>query len=210
MKYFWENRWFLIPVLVFWALGGVLAWRIPYGNEILYFNDLRYEPWNSIFHFLTHCGEAVAFVLFGVALFFWKPRYTLVLALVGGLAMPLNFAFKDYMGVDRPITYFEKNTASIQPILVPGVVLNRGQTSFPSGHSMAAFALYGLLGLMLPTQYRKWGLLLATMAILTATSRVFLVQHFLIDIVVGSILGLILSQICWYILYPFTHPKPIA
>lgn len=210
MRYIWENRWFLVPVLIFLIIGGLLAWLVPYGTEILFFNDFRYEPWNSLFHFLTQCGEAIAFVLFGIPLLFWKPRYVAVLALVGGLSMPLNFAFKHYMGVDRPITYFEKNIASKQPVLVPGVLLNRGQTSFPSGHSMAAFALFSLLGLMLPPKQRKWGLFFSTLAILTAISRVFLVQHFLIDIVVGAILGMVLSQVCWQILYPFTHPKALA
>ena len=178
MRFIWEYNWFFIPVAMFFGFCGVLAIMVPYSQELLFFNDLRHEPFNTLFQFLTQCGEFGAFILFGVAAFFWKPRYAILIAVVGLLAMPVGYFVKDIIGVDRPITYFEKNIGVEQLVLVPNVSLNRGQTSFPSGHTMAAFALYGLLALMAGHRHERWGLGFATMAILVGISRIFLVQHF--------------------------------
>ncbi|MFN0175649.1 MAG: phosphatase PAP2 family protein [Saprospiraceae bacterium] len=197
MKYIWKNDWFFVPVAMFFGFCGVLAMTVPYSHELLFFNDLRYEPFNSIFRFLTQWGEAWAFVVFGLALLFWRPRYAMVIALVGFLVLTVGYMLKDAIGVDRPITYFEKTGAAEQIKLVPSLPMNRGQTSFPSGHTTAAFALYSLLSLMLVQRRKYWGLVFALMAILVGISRIFLVQHFLIDVLAGAFLGLLLSGLVW-------------
>lgn len=197
MRYIWDNPWFFIPAALFLGLGSLIAFAIPYGAEILYFNELRHEPFNALFEFFTNCGEAWAFVLFGGLLCFWKPRYAMLVAIVGLLALPVGYIAKDTIGVDRPITFFEKKSQTAQLVLVPGIQLNRGQTSFPSGHTMAAFALYSLLALMTGQRYQRWGLPLVLVAILTGISRIFLVQHFLVDVLGGAIFGLLLSGLIW-------------
>ena len=90
MKYIWEYNWFFVPIAMFFGFCGVLAVIVPYSHELLFFNDLRYEPFNSIFQFFTQCGEIWAFVLFGLATLFWKPKYAIVIAFVGILAIPVG------------------------------------------------------------------------------------------------------------------------
>lgn len=203
MKFIWENNWFFIPVAFFLGLCGMLAMIVPYGHEILYFNDLRFEPFNAMFQFFTQCGEAWAYLIFGLGVIYWRPRYALVIAVVGVLSLPVGYLVKDAIGVDRPITYFEKNAAADQLILVPDTRLNRGQTSFPSGHTMSAFALYSLLSLMVGRERKQWGLLFALLAILVGISRIFLVQHFLVDVMAGAILGLLLGGLVWWSAHRF-------
>jgi membrane-associated phospholipid phosphatase len=199
MKYIWEYNWFFVPVAMFFGFCGVLAVIVPYSHELLFFNDLRHEPFNSIFRFLTQCGEVWAYVLFGFAALFWKPRYALIIAFVGLTMIPVSYYVKDLIGIDRPITYFEKKVSLAKIVLVPSTEVNRGQTSFPSGHTMAAFALYSLLALMAGRRYERWGLVFALMAILVGISRIFLFQHFLIDVLAGAFLGLFFSGIVWVI-----------
>jgi len=199
MRNIWDHPWFVVPVAMFFVFSGILAVFVPYSHEILYFNQWRYEPFNSIFLFFTHFGEFWAYIVFGLAVFFWKPRYTLIIAFVGLLAIPVGYFIKDAIGVDRPITYFEKKASMADVVLVPGADFNQGQTSFPSGHTMAAFALYSLLVLMLGRRYERWGLGFALLAILVGVSRIFLVQHFLIDVLAGAFIGLLLSGIVWNI-----------
>ncbi len=198
MNKIWEHHWFFIPIAIFFGFCGILAFAVPYGHEILFFNDLRYEPFNSIFKYLSLCGEVWAFLLFGIAALFWRPRYALIIALVGLLSMPLMYLLKDAIGVDRPITYFEKKAALNNVVLVPSLDLNRGQTSFPSGHTMAAFALYSLLTLMVGRKYAPLGVVFALLAVLVGISRIFLVQHFLIDVLAGAVLGLLLGGTVWW------------
>lgn len=207
MKYLWENDWFFVPIALFFGFCGVSALLVPYSQELLFFNDFRSEPLNSIMYGITHGGEVVAYVVFGVAVYFWKPRYALLVVLLGLMSMPIMYFLKDTIGVDRPITYFEKNSILTQLILVPDIYMNRGQTSFPSGHSMAAFALYSLLTLMAGRKYARWGLVFALMAISVGLSRIFLVQHFLIDVLAGGFCGLLLGNASWLAAQKWLFPK---
>lgn len=207
MKFIWENDWFFVPVMMFFGFAGMNALLVPYSQEILFFNDLRHQPFNAIFQGLSQCGEAWAYLAAGVVVYFWRPKYVWVIALTGLLALPVVYLMKDAIGVDRPITYFEKKGAAAQLVLVPETYLNRGQTSFPSGHTISAFALYSLLALMLGYERSRWGLPLALLSIGVGVSRIFLVQHFLADVLGGAFLGLLLSGIVWRFTFTFTHPE---
>ena len=197
MKSIWENAWFMIPVLLFFIAGLVLTLFVPYGDEILFFNFLRREPFNTGFQFLTLLGEVHVYIICIVAALFWRYRYALLIALAGLITLPTVYFIKESFATDRPITFFRNRHLSDLVVTVPGVSLNAGQTSFPSGHTMAAFALFSLLVLILGKHYRRSGLLLALLAILVGVSRVFLVQHFLDDILAGAALGLAVSWLVW-------------
>ena len=198
MKGIWEHKWFMVPVGIFFGAGLLLAMLLPYGAEILALNAYRQEPLNSLFKFFSICGEPWLWVLTGLAALFWRFRFTLMIALAGFIT-PLVFILKDRVAVDRPITYFKKNGRVEEVVQVPGVELNAGQTSFPSGHTMSAFGLASLLALMAGKQGRKRVLFLALLAILVAISRVFLVQHFLVDVLGGALLGMGVSGLVWWL-----------
>lgn len=197
MKNIWDNSWFMIPALLFFNIGLLLLYFVPYGYEILYLNDFRYEPFNSIFQCVTLLGEVYAYIICGVAALFWRYRFALLIALVGLITLPTVFAIKKYFSIDRPITFFRQQALEHVVVTVPGVALNSGPTSFPSGHTMAAFALYGIVTLILGQKQRRWGLALSLLAALVGVSRVFLVQHFLVDILVGAVLGLGVTWLVW-------------
>lgn len=198
MKGIWEHNWFMIPVSVFLGIGIALVLTVPYGDEILYFNAWRVEPLNSVFKFLSWCGETWIWVIAGLAALFWRYRFTLLIALTG-LIMPLVFVVKDKIGKDRPITYFQKAGKADAVARVPDVDLNVGQTSFPSGHTMSAFGLFSLLALIAGQQSRKRVLFLAVLAISVGISRIFLVQHFLVDVLGGALLGMVVSGFVWWL-----------
>ncbi len=69
--------------------------------------------------------------------------------------------------------------------------------SFPSGHTTAAFALFLFLALI---SKKKWGWLFGLLACITAFSRVYLSQHFFIDILFGSLIGTTTTIIIFYLL----------
>ena len=197
MKILWKNPWFSIPILLFYNLGLLVLWAREHGQEILFFNNYREEPFHFIFKTATLFGEAWLFFLALFAALFWRFRYAILIAVAGLTTMPVSYVLKDRIGTDRPVTYFQKAGKNDQLVYVPGVRLAAGQTSFPSGHTMAAFELYTLLTLMAGITYRRWGLLLAMTAIMVGLSRVFLVQHFLIDVLGGSIIGILLALLAW-------------
>jgi undecaprenyl-diphosphatase len=71
---------------------------------------------------------------------------------------------------------------------------------------MAAFALYSLLAMMLPVRQKHWGLPMAIIAVLVGISRIFLVQHFLADVLGGALLGLALSLGVWILYHQYARP----
>jgi membrane-associated phospholipid phosphatase len=197
MKTLWKNAWYSIPILLFYNVGLLVLWAREHGQEILFFNNYREEPLNSLFKIATHFGEAWLFVVAIFFTLFWRFRFAVLIAVAGLITIPISYILKDQIGTDRPVTYFQKLGKNDQLVYVPGVRLAAGQTSFPSGHTMAAFELYTLLTLIAGIAYRKWGLLLALTAIVVGLSRIFLVQHFLIDVLGGSVMGIMLALLVW-------------
>jgi membrane-associated phospholipid phosphatase len=85
----------------------------------------------------------------------------------------------------RPSKYFELYE-SVQLHLVEGVNLHSLQ-SFPSGHTATAFSVFFFLALILKSKPLKFSMFL--LAIIVAYSRVYISQHFLVDITAGSIIA---------------------
>ena len=73
-------------------------------------------------------------------------------------------------------------------------ILPPDKYSFPSGHSITAFAVAIAIGLFYP---ELLGTLL-TVAMLIAASRIILGMHFLSDVLVGAAIGAILGEIGYH------------
>jgi membrane-associated phospholipid phosphatase len=74
-----------------------------------------------------------------------------------------------------------------------------GFNSFPSGHALSAFALFFCLLFVSRSHFLK--ILFFILALLAAYSRVYLSQHWLIDIYVGSIIGFLFSLLFYSVFY---------
>jgi len=73
--------------------------------------------------------------------------------------------------------------------------------SFPSGHAMAAVAVYGVLALLLWQRGKRgWAVLAGAWVPLVAISRVYLGVHYPSDVLASLALGTI-----WLIIVWFTH-----
>jgi membrane-associated phospholipid phosphatase len=95
--------------------------------------------------------------------------------------------------IERPFIYFNQMT---DLHIVSGVKLLSSH-SFPSGHSTSVFCLGVLLALIIKRNY--WSILFVLLAILTAYSRIYLGQHFSVDVYSGSIIGIVIAGICYYL-----------
>lgn len=63
--------------------------------------------------------------------------------------------------------------------------------SFPSGHTTAAFTLFCLFAFQF--SHRAIAATCVLLAALTGVSRIYLLQHFAIDVLAGSLLGYIIA-----------------
>lgn len=68
-----------------------------------------------------------------------------------------------------------------------------GSSSFPSGHTMEAFAM--AMGLTLLLKNRKYSIMVFTWALLIAYSRMALGVHYPLDVFAGILIGVLVSYI---------------
>lgn len=189
---FRENAVFFSAFLVFLAGGGVILLRINAGDDIFFFSDRRTDLGNLFFIYASALGEGYPFVLGAVALLFVRYRFALMVPVLGLTVSVISRLAKVFFAHPRPFAYLRDHNLLDELIPVPGVNMHGGMTSFPSGHTMAAFAVFGFLALCLPA--KRWGgLVFFLMALATGISRVYLVQHFFKDIYLGAIIGVLIA-----------------
>ncbi len=196
-----DNILFFTCFAIFLVVGAILLLQIRLGDEIFFFSDHRTEVGNVFFKFFTRMGEGILFALVALIFLFIRYRTAMFVPLLGIAVMLVSAITKQTFAHPRPWRYFQELGISDQLNLVPGVKIHSGLTSFPSGHAMAAFALYAFLAFILP---RKNGVafLLFCMALLVGASRIYLVLHFLQDVYFGATLGVAIA-----ILFHYLHSK---
>ena len=69
--------------------------------------------------------------------------------------------------------------------------------SFPSGHTACAFAIYFCLSMMVKNNWLKFFFFF--LALLTAFTRVYLSQHFFMDVYGGSLVGAFSALVAYLI-----------
>jgi len=186
---------FLMYVLYFFtALALVLFF--DRGTFLLWLNQ-KHNPFGDVFfRYITYLGEAPIFILVGVVLLLYRLYYAILLTLTG----LIHFAIVQFLkivvfNINRPALHYEDSLSTFN--LVEGVELHTFY-SMPSGHSASAFALATLL--ILITKNKLLQVIYMLLAILVTISRVYLFQHFMVDTLIGSVIGLLVSGIIWWYL----------
>ena len=183
-----NNPIYFFGIFLFLSFGGILLLQIEQGDVILFFSERRAPFLNTFFIYTTKMGEEWPYILLILIFLFVRIRYSILVLVAGLLATVVSFVAKLCFAHDRPISFFKKLQTYDDINLVDGVYVVSGTTSCPSGHTISAFILYGLLAFLF---YKKR--YLATLFLLfafgVAISRIYLVQHFLKDVYLGCIIG---------------------
>lgn len=204
-------RWLLISFLVVWLCLFVFDCIWPKLQTHMMMNAYHTPVVDVFFRYVTWLGEefpvyvGAAFLIWNVNSV-WNRRNGLFILLSQGLTCIITQILKFAFAHPRPATYFEQMGADL-PDTVAGVTLRRAMNSFPSGHTSAAFALFTCLVLITP---RKWTPLWMTIAWLAAYSRIYLSQHFLEDILLGSVIGVVSSCAVFMIMERYFNKHNIS
>lgn len=187
---------FIFPYILLLIIGAIAYFFTNKIDAHLYINKYHHPFFDTFFYYATYLGDGFFVVITLIITAFFNVRLALLIlasyALSAGITQGLkHLLFDDWM---RPAGIFEANAQLQQLYLIPGVELNY-HNSFPSGHSTSAFALFFSLTIFSPKKTIQ--LLLLVLAVLTAFSRVYLSQHFFIDIYAGSFIGTISSLLVY-------------
>jgi len=165
-----------------------------HGDSILWFAERRTKFLNIFFSYITKVGEEWTYVSLLVVLLFYRFRDALMVFALAILVPTISFALKKFFAHPRPMMYFTEKGIFNDINVVEGIELYNAHTSFPSGHTISAFAVVGFAAFVFHRQ--KWlGILMIFLAISVAFSRVYLMQHFLIDVAAGAFLGCVIAYI---------------
>ena len=177
---------FVLPYAV--LLFGLGVYQILYRQGIILLEINRYYSFQAdvFFKYFTHLGDGVFCISVGILMLFWSRTKGILILLsyaVSGILAQLikNFGFPKE---PRPAEYFAKMMNSLHT--VSGVELSHWN-SFPSGHTTSAFAFFALIAVWVKHPMLKF--LCLSVAVTVAFSRMYLLQHFLVDVYVGSLLG---------------------
>ncbi len=198
-----ENKFYGIGFLVWSLLGALLIFSTKKGDIILFFSDHRSVYGDLFFRYATMAGEEIAYLLILLFLLIYQRHAAWLVPITGGIVLLVSKGLKEVFQQDRPVAWFKKLDLFDTLNVIAGEPLFSGASSFPSGHTMSAFALFGILALLLP-QKKTVSLLILLIAVVVGISRVYLIHHFFIDIYAGSVIGTMLALIiyqgwCWRI-----------
>jgi membrane-associated phospholipid phosphatase len=168
---------------------------------------------DTFFRYYTQLAEWPLYVLALIPLLYKKKMMTLYYALSEGTAAIVVTILKHLFHADRPIVVFE-NYPDIALPLVEGVRMHHSN-SFPSGHTSTFFVFATCCVIILAYRYLRDAkqhepksrlmfytsiLALLALAALGGYSRIYLSQHFLSDVCVGSIIGIIAPFVVFFLL----------
>jgi membrane-associated phospholipid phosphatase len=191
-----NNVFFFIPYAIVLLFLVPILLSATKSNLHLSINRFHYGFFDSLFAILTFLGDGWFIIIPAVLLMFISLRHSVFLLTAyfssGLITQILKRAiFED---VIRP----SKLLKDADLYLIEGVEMLSGR-SFPSGHSTSAFALFLCLALMSKNNWIKLACFFA--ASLVAFSRVYLSQHFLIDITAGSLIGCLGALVAYQLYY---------
>ena len=191
MRKYWA---FFTSYLLFVLTFSVLILCNSKADLHLWLTSFNSPSADVFFHYYTYVGDWVPYVAIA-GLLFYRYRiafFVLLSQLVSGL---VSIIIKQTWNEPRPILYFKQHFPSVQLHQVAGEHLH-SMHSFTSGHTITAFAFF--LALAFYTKKPSIHFLYFVMALLVGYSRIYLSQHFAIDVLVGSFVGVSMTVFCKY------------
>ncbi|MDD4921977.1 MAG: phosphatase PAP2 family protein [Bacteroidales bacterium] len=185
---------FIIPYSLFLIVGIVLLLLYSKVDIHLYINKINSPVLDDVFKYATEFGAFVLIAPIIMIMALFKYRFALMAIAASVLASIFVQILKRVVWTDspRPKVVFQD---LYELHYVENVHLHSSH-SFPSGHTAGAFALFIVLALI--NKRPVFQFLFLMMAVLVGYSRMYLSQHFLIDVVVGSLVGTVSAFACYF------------
>lgn len=148
-----------------------------------------------LFQLITMCGEQIVLISI-IAVIYWTldKKFGEYIAYSVLTSVLLNNTIKDIFKMKRPIG--EKGIRTLREQTATGY-------SFPSGHTQNASSFYGAMAIYL--KKRVMHIIATIMIILVGFSRLYLGVHYPKDVIVGGILGVLTSLICYKLYNKFEN-----
>jgi membrane-associated phospholipid phosphatase len=188
-----QNSIFLTVVFTSLLIVWLAIFQFSNTDLFLIVNANNTIALDYLFYGITYLGDGLFSVGIILVLLFLNRKqgilYFSIFIFSGAVAQILKFTFSY---IPRPAKVLESSISQLHWVLNSPV---QHWHSFPSGHTITSFSLAFFIS---KTFNNKWlQCLWAVLALSVAYSRVYLFQHFPIDVIVGAIIGLLCA---WFIM----------
>lgn len=193
------NR-FLFPSLaILLACLALLSLQIEKGMDVIWLNGIHNYFFDRFFYLITTLGNGLLIIPFVIIGLIYRFRLAIVtgvsFSILGGICSVL----KQVIAHPRPTAFLnEPNLHYVQGVVV------HAHNSFPSGHTATAFCFSVLTALCLRS--KAVTIILLIIAFLVGLSRIYLLQHFLMDVAAGAFLGSVIGLITWHLIQKMEAP----
>lgn len=193
-----ERTWNVTKVYTLLLLFVTPLLLIEKPNILLFLNRNQTDYLDIFFKNLSSLGNAFSVVIISIILFTgFKYKYLLQFVLSFCLqlimVLPLKHIFFNHSY--RPRKYLEEYYSDLTINFVEGVRVYNFDT-FPSGHTSTIFFIVTFLSICINNKWATWCLFI--FGLFVGFSRIYLVQHFFIDVYFGSIFGFSSSLLAYF------------
>ena len=193
---------FLVPTLVLALILAVALLIVPKAELHLALCQPHTTLLDTIIPFFTNLVDWLPYLIVVLLLFYragWSTFLASNLLLTTLIVQPI----KHIVHAPRPITWFADNMSDVTLPLVEGVRMNHW-LSFPSGHTATFFALFFCVSIILCAENIKGKYILSFLCFLCASfgayTRIYLSQHFALDIFAGILIAVCSTLILYFFL----------
>ena len=193
---------FLVPTLVLALILAVALLIVPKAELHLALCQPHTTFLDTIIPFFTNLVDWLPYLIVVLLLFYragWSTFLASNLLLTTLIVQPI----KHIVHAPRPLTWFAEYMPDITLPLVEGVRMNHW-LSFPSGHTATFFALFFCVSIILCAENIKGKYILSFLCFLCASfgayTRIYLSQHFALDIFAGILIAVCSTLILYFFL----------
>lgn len=191
---------FLIPTLILALSIALLLAIIPKGELHLLLCQPHTPFLDTIVPIVSDLVDWLPYLVV-VLLLFYRVGWATFLASNLLLSTLIVQPIKHLVNAPRPLTWFAENMPDATLPLVDGVKMNLW-ISFPSGHTTTFFVLFFSLSIILCLENCKGKYILSFLCFLLATfgayTRIYLSQHFALDVLAGILIASFSTILLYY------------
>ena len=193
---------FLVPTLVLALILGITLLVIPKAELHLALCQPHTVFLDSLVPVFTNLVNWLPYFVV-LLLLFYRAGWATFLASNLLLSTLIVQPIKHIVHAPRPLTWYAENMPDVSLPLVEGVRMNYW-LSFPSGHTTTFFVLFFTLSIILCAENIKGKNILSLICFFCASfgayTRIYLSQHFALDIFAGILIAIFSTMILYFFL----------